>query len=338
MRELILHHYDFSNFSEKIRLILGFKDLAWRSVEIPSHLPKPDYTPLTLGYRRTPALQIGADVYCDTGLIAEELERRFPQPSIYSPGNGLGNGLGNGSGDRPGLSDENTSAQARASSQCLASWAEGPLLWPAALYVTGVNAENFPDSFHFDRAKLHNKPTPTVAQVKRAGLSYFTEMKVQMARIESLLATQRTFILGQSATLADFIVYGSPWLLETLGGRSEVLDKLPNTRQWMSRVAAIGHGSATPMSAEEAMTIANLAAPESLGESLSDAHGEQNTMPDGISKGDEVKVSPRDENSPAFGTLVALNDNEIVIRGSNDRVNSVQVHFPRVGYRLSKIK
>ena len=81
--ELILHHYDFSNYSEKVRLVLGLKGLSWRSVEIPPVLPKPDYLPLTGGYRRAPALQIGAEVYCDTVRITEELERRFPQPSLY---------------------------------------------------------------------------------------------------------------------------------------------------------------------------------------------------------------------------------------------------------------
>ena len=33
--DLILHHYDFSNFAEKARLMLGFKGLAWKSVEQP---------------------------------------------------------------------------------------------------------------------------------------------------------------------------------------------------------------------------------------------------------------------------------------------------------------
>jgi glutathione S-transferase len=79
---LILHHYDFSSFSEKVRLVLGIKNLSWRSVEIPSTLPKPDYLPLTGGYRRAPSLQIGADVYCDSKRIIEELERRFPEPSF----------------------------------------------------------------------------------------------------------------------------------------------------------------------------------------------------------------------------------------------------------------
>ena len=70
MNDLILHHYTTSPFSEKIRLILGFKQLAWKSVLIPSIMPKPDVVALTGGYRKTPFLQVGADIYCDTALIA----------------------------------------------------------------------------------------------------------------------------------------------------------------------------------------------------------------------------------------------------------------------------
>ena len=62
MPELILHHYAISPFSEKARLVLGFKGLAWRSVNIPSVLPKLDVVALTGGYRRTPFMQIGADI------------------------------------------------------------------------------------------------------------------------------------------------------------------------------------------------------------------------------------------------------------------------------------
>ena len=42
-------------------------------------MPKPDLMPLTGGYRKTPVLQIGADIYCDTQLIMLELERRAPR-------------------------------------------------------------------------------------------------------------------------------------------------------------------------------------------------------------------------------------------------------------------
>ena len=73
----ILHHFEASPFSEKIRIIFGFKQIAWQSSPIPRILPKPDLMPLTGGYRRTPVMQIGADVYCDTVMIMRELERRW---------------------------------------------------------------------------------------------------------------------------------------------------------------------------------------------------------------------------------------------------------------------
>ena len=70
MAEIIFHHYALSPFSEKIRRILAFKGLPWRAVDQPVMMPKPDLIALTGGYRRIPVLQIGADVYCDTALIA----------------------------------------------------------------------------------------------------------------------------------------------------------------------------------------------------------------------------------------------------------------------------
>src|SRR5262245_49317040 len=86
MRELILHHYDISPYAEKIRAIMGFKRLAWRSVHIPIVMPKPDLTALTGGYRLTPVLQIGADVYCDTKVIARRLERERGEPTLHPSG------------------------------------------------------------------------------------------------------------------------------------------------------------------------------------------------------------------------------------------------------------
>ena len=51
-------------------------------MEIPRLPPKPMLTTLTGGYRRTPVMQIGADIYCDTHCIIRELERRYPAPSF----------------------------------------------------------------------------------------------------------------------------------------------------------------------------------------------------------------------------------------------------------------
>ena len=84
MSDLILHHFDWSPYGEKVRVLLGIKGLAWRSVQIPMVMPKPDLTALTGGYRKTPVLQIGADIYCDTSRIARELEQSLPRADVLS--------------------------------------------------------------------------------------------------------------------------------------------------------------------------------------------------------------------------------------------------------------
>ena len=66
--------------------MLGIKQLAWDSVQIPMIMPKPDLIALTGGYRKTPVLQVGADIYCDTNCIARELERRHPAPTLFPDG------------------------------------------------------------------------------------------------------------------------------------------------------------------------------------------------------------------------------------------------------------
>ncbi|MBL8511715.1 MAG: glutathione S-transferase N-terminal domain-containing protein, partial [Betaproteobacteria bacterium] len=112
MSDLILHHYPASPFSEKVRLIMGYKKLAWQSVIIPNIMPKPDLQALTGGYRRTPVLQVGADIYCDTSLIVEVLEAHQPAPSLYpSPIEGL--------------------------VRTLAQWADFQLFWAAMSYNLG---------------------------------------------------------------------------------------------------------------------------------------------------------------------------------------------------------
>ena len=105
----VLHHYKISPFSEKVRLVLGYKGMAWRSVTVPSILPKPDVLALTGGYRKTPFLQIGADIYCDTALICEVLEHLQPQPSLYP-------------------------AASKGVARVLAQWADSTLFWAAMGY------------------------------------------------------------------------------------------------------------------------------------------------------------------------------------------------------------
>ena len=109
MSDIILHHYPTSPFAEKIRCVLGFKQLAWKSVIIPAIMPKPDVVALTGGYRKTPILQIGSDVYCDTALICDVLEHLQPTPTLYP-------------------------AAHKGMARVLAQWADTTLFWAAMGY------------------------------------------------------------------------------------------------------------------------------------------------------------------------------------------------------------
>jgi glutathione S-transferase len=131
MTDIILHHYEISPYSEKVRLGLGLKGLAWASVEIPVIMPKPDLTALTGGYRKAPVLQLGADIYCDSQLIMRELERRHPIPSFYPAGRGA--------------------------ADALAWWAEKTTFSPAAGILFAKKPEVLPEGFLEDRAILRPK-------------------------------------------------------------------------------------------------------------------------------------------------------------------------------------
>lgn len=304
MSELIFHHYDFSNFSEKIRLVFGLKDLNWHSVTIPAYLPKPDYLPLTAGYRRTPALQIGADVYCDTALIAEVLDALYPEPTLYP-------------GERP--------SRARAVALALIQWAEITVMRPTALYISGLHAEKFPEAFHADRAKLHGKPQPSVEQVKRSAEKYRSEVLTHLETLNDLLDNNSQYVGGAHPGLADFSLYEIPWFLHTIGGKGEVPEALVHLHQWQQRIADIGHGRASEMSATRALEIAAANEPEPL--EPPDAEAD-------VAPGTPVEVTTFDQHTPARGELVQLQRRRITIRTTNPRTGTVHVHFPRLGYRL----
>lgn len=308
--EAILHHYDDSSFSEKVRLMLGLKGLAWRSVEIPAYGAKPDYTPLTAGYRRTPALQFGADVYCDTRLIGLELERRVPTPALY-----------------PAASE----AYSQALLEVLVSWAENQLFRPLAVAITGEHAARFADGFHADRAALHGKPLPSLAQVAAAARHYRPQFELQLHWLEGLLGAGGSFVLGAQVSVADFAIYAAPWFLETVGGHSALLDTLPHTRAWMRRVAATGHGQRQAMSATEALVIAAASPPLPC---TTLAH----CALDGVALGDEVLVAAFDQRAVARGRLAALDHERITLVHSPRGLGEIATHFPRLGYRIARAR
>lgn len=301
MSNLILHHYDFSNFAEKARLMMGFKAIAWRGVEIPPIAPKPKLTPLTGGYRRTPVLQDGADVWCDTRLIARELERRVPQPSFFP---------------------QKTAGAAEA----IAWWAEQQFMRPTALYVSGINAEHMPEGLHADRARVHGVPVPSIEAVRRAATRNLHLVRPQIRWIADMLADGRPYLLGDVPCIADFATYHVVWFYRGrhIDCRQE-LAPYPRLLAWRDRMAAIGHGQRTNIDADEALAEARAATPAPP--RPSDPQ-EGDPLP-----GQQARIRPADNAKDwVEGEVTFVDAQEIALLHRDPEVGEVAVHFPRLGY------
>ena len=301
--DLIFHHYDFSNYSEKARLALGYKGLAWRSVTIPPTAPKPNLRPLTGGYRRTPVLQVGADIYCDSALILRELERRFPTPTLCP-------------------------AAHMAEANMIAYWAENQLFRPMSLYVSGSNLDVLPKNLQADRSQMRGLAVPSDETVRRAAKRNAPAVRVQIRWIEDLLSDGRDWIAGPAVTAADLAVYHALWFLTARTDRLGFeLDGYTHIGEWRARVQAFGNGTATEMSPNEALAVA--AASQPTYPLPSDLFEEDPPL------GSEVRVLAADYGrDPVEGELVQLDRERMAILRDEPGVGAVVVHFPRLEYDL----
>lgn len=300
--ELILHQFEASPFAEKIRLALGLKGLTWWSVEIPMVMPKPDLTELTGGYRKTPVLQIGADVYCDTQRIATELERRFSTPSLFPDGSA-------------GLC------------LALAQWSDVSFFRPGAALSMGTN-DALPDDIVRDRQAFFDFIDFSRLQ---ADLPHFRAgFRAQLALVERMLtADDRDFLLGPRPSWADILAFFPIWMCRgNICDGEALLNSYPRLLLWERRVLALGHGDCRQLSAQDALAVAADATPGAD----SWVHDDN---PEALAAGQIVQVVPDDYGAvPVIGALQRLTDEEIAILRTGDRVGDVIVHFPRSGYRV----
>jgi glutathione S-transferase len=303
MNDIILHHYPGSLFSEKIRLLLGYLKLPWLSVIIPPIMPRPLLMPLTGGYRRTPVMQQGADVWCDTKIIAERL-------AAIAGDRGLHPGFG---------------------AQRVAEWADSQLFrivvavtfQPRAVAATmSTLSETEITAFQKDRAEL-SKGAPIVSIAPDAAEAHLEYYLDELDR-----AFDSGFLFGAKPTIADFSVYHCLWLVANNPVVAPLLEPYPRVTAWRNRMAAFGHGKMTPSTAEEALAIGTKATPDPVSTDVA-------RLPDGFELGSEAAVQPVDYGfNPVRGKLVVGSLKEYAIRRSDAEAGEIVVHFPRQGFAL----
>ncbi|WP_460111766.1 glutathione S-transferase family protein [Pseudomonas sp. H3_D04] len=310
MSELILHHYPTSPFAEKARLLLGFKGLSWRSVKIAPVMPKPDLTALTGGYRKTPVLQVGADIYCDTSLIARRLEQEKALPAFFPEGQEM-------------------------IAATFAAWADSVVFQHAVSLVfqpesIAVRFGNLPPeaikAFLADRAGLFSGGSATKLSAEQARHQWPTIM----ARLEQQLEREQGDFLFGEPSIADFALAHPMWFLKATPVTSPLVDAYPAVSAWLGRVMGFGHGAFSEMTSEAALEVARNATPAALPD-------EQFDEPNGFEPGQQVVIAATDYGvDPVAGELLFVGREELILRREDERAGVVHVHFPRFGFRLEK--
>jgi glutathione S-transferase len=302
MTDLILHHYDASPFTQRALKMLGIKRCSWQSVTTPMLPPKDDLVALTGGYRGTPVLQIGADVYVDSQRIARELERRFPTPSFFPNGNA-------------GLA------------YAMVKWADA--YFRSGLHMAiALTSANWPAEFRRDREQLF--PDVDFAHVDLEHAK--SQLRAHAAFVDQQLSDGRAFLGGASPGLLDIHAWTIPWFARAhMPVVNELLEAFAHLVAWERRVADLGEGTRIDGSVEAAFAVARAATPESGTIDPADAQG--------LESGMDVEVLPDDTQRGAVrGRVAACGPNEIAVQHSHPRCGTVVVHFPRLGYRVRPVK
>ncbi len=302
MSDIILHHFASSPFAEKVRLALGLKGLAWSSVDIPMVMPKPLLTALTGGYRKTPVMQVGADIYCDTQGIALALEKLCPEPTLFP-------------GDKQAL--------------CLAlsHWSDGAVFQPGAALSMGTNGD-LPEEILTDRRMFFD--FIDFSRLEAELPHFFSQFQSHLYLTDSLLQGGGDYLLGDIPGWADILAYFPLWMAR---GNIQAIDEmaagLSALQAWELRMRGIGHGVVSEMTAQNALEIAHDA------NSVAEPEVDSAAWPRGLSVGSPVTVAPHDYGiERVSGRLLRLTNSEVAITREDPMAGEVVVHFPRIGYQV----
>ncbi len=292
----ILHQYEISPFSEKVRVMLGVKGLTWQACDQPVIMPKPEMVALTGGYRRIPVLQVGADLWFDSLYIIEELDRRFPQPPAFA-----GSGLGLAS--------------------AFAVWSDGDFFNTVVGLLFGGDWKAN-EAFAKDRSELIGAPFDA-ARMAAAAPMLTGRMRQHLALLETQLADGRAFLTGDRPDAIDAAVYCQiAFIRWGRGAAVKLVLEHPLLLAWEKRVAALGHGDRqADVSREDAIAIARAAVPAPI----TTARG------DGVfAPGDAVGVKFHDANTPVLeGTLLRVDQRSLSLKPDRSEAGDVHIHMPR---------
>jgi len=300
---LILHQYDVSPFSQKAQKMMGLKGLSWQSVEMPMIAPKPDVEALTGGYRGTPVLQIGQDVFIDNWMIARALDAFDASgPAINAQG---------------GLREA-----------ALYAWGERlftPLLHAAlAAYQNEWDAD-----FLADRKRVF--PDVDFDMLDVSDPDRRSQVGAYLGTVEAQLGLGQDFLGGAQADSCDIHVWGMVWMIHNaLPALMPIVETFPRLTDWYERVSALGAGDREDVEIDVAWQALKVGPARPLPDTP-----DQEPLAQWVGEWIDISAGSADRGS-ASGRLLAVDHEQVVLSVEPLAGEAAQVWFPRFGYHLAR--
>jgi glutathione S-transferase len=265
-------------------------------------LPRPHLTPMTGAYRRIPVLQIGADLYCDTRLIAREIDALLPDPPLYPSG-------------------------LEAAADAIAQWVDRWVFFQVAVpQVFTAMAGIMPRELLEDRQKM--RPDVDLTALGGSLPDLRNELRALAASLDRTLS-RKPFLLGERFSVADAAVYHTLWFVRNAPEAGAILAQFPGVSSWLGRIDGMGQGQPRPMTPEAALEVARSSEPRAT-------RVEDTGDPNGLAPGARVAIHSDDlAQARIEGEVRALGPDEIVIIRQSAECGAVALHFPRAGYRIA---
>src|SRR5690606_4951435 len=128
-------------------------------------------------------------------------------------------------------------------------WADYDLTLSGGRYTIGQAWEKWRPEFHADRAAMWNVPVD-LDRMRRSAVRYRQQLVAQIDWISQMLSDGRKFLQGEQPGAPDIAAYHILWFLRFGGDNcTDVLQGVKRVNEWMARVAEIGRGKPTEMTA-----------------------------------------------------------------------------------------
>ena len=284
--------------------MFGYCNMQWQSVISPAMPPRSIVDPLAGGYRRIPVMQIGADIFCDTKLIASEIAIACNKPELSFETCGQ---------EIAEYSHYVDTAVFMAGIQTAA---------PLKTIITVFRLFSPIQAVKFikDRTALRNassvKPMGRKRAIKLIG-DHYLDMESKLADNE--------FLFGNSPTIADFSAYHNLWF-QNLSNGSRSFQGQPKVSAWFTRMAKIGHGDRNGATKKNAFDAAKDHTPRDIPQNFKQA----------TYIGQNAEIKPNDyAKDSVTGVLVGENQFRWILARETPELGTLHVHFPKQGFEIA---